>query len=642
MKPGAKRNRIKVPASSHSRDGRNIPLSRSAFDTGILPQPETAPGMGEDPWELSRPHMQFVGLGKASFFRTLLRAASILLQGIRYFLYSIWLWITVKNAAKRQQLRAERLREGFMALGGMLVKLGQQLSLRHDILPKIYCDELEKLLDSSRPFPVEIALQTIFRQTKRHWSEIFIEFNRNPIGVASMACVYDARLKSGERVAVKVRRPGIDRTFATDFRALDWTAAFLEFLTLARQGVLQSFRDEVRKNFLEELDFRIEARYQELYRAYLKRRKDLHVTAPRVFYEWSGLEVLVSEYVTGIPLTEIRNAVVTRDDEHLARLRELDIDPRVIAKRLIRVSYYTFYECPFFHGDPHPGNIFVRPKNKIVMVDFGACGVFSVKDRAWMWQMQEYYSRGDVSGMVQCVLGIMEPLPMMNIDAFRNDLTQAWWHGYYGIQSKHAEWWERTSFRLWVALLVLFRQYQLPMPLNLFRMIRATLLYDTVAAQLYHKIDVFKEFRSYYARVTSEARARLWQSVICQALTGPSSDTSFRIEQAIQTGKDLLFQVQQFLREPRLNFAAIPDKIFHAIDVAVDLFQTTLTTAGALSVGVVLYLRLKEGRWALPWQWPQGMRWASLLFLGFYIYLYSRKVLVRFRDPDNYSERRSS
>jgi len=586
--------------------------------------------------------MQMVALGNASFYRTFLRAVVILSRALRYFLYCIFVWITVRNGQRRQQLRAQRLREGFMALGGMLVKLGQQLSLRHDILPKVYCDELEKLLDSSRPFPVETALQTIFRQTKRPWFEIFQEFNRNPIGVASMACVYDARLKSGERVAVKVRRPGIDRIFATDFRALDWTAAFLEFLTLARQGVLQSFRDEVRKNFLEELDFRIEARYQELYRIYLKRRKDLHVTAPRVFYEWSGLEVLVSEYVTGIPLTEIRNAVVRGDEVQLGRYRELDIEPRVIAKRLIRVSYYTFYECPFFHGDPHPGNIFIRPKNEIVMVDFGACGVFSAKDRAWMWQMQEYYGRGDVSGMVQCVLGIMEPLPMMNIDAFRSDLTQAWWHGYYGIQSKHAEWWERTSFRLWVALLMLFRKYQLPMPLNLFRMIRATLLYDTVAAQLYHKIDVFKEFRKYYARVTEGARVRLWQSVVCQALTGPSSDTSFRIEQAIQTGKDLLFQVQQFLREPRFNFAAIPDKIFHAIDIGIDFFRTVLMTSSVLILGAMVYLRLRTKVWAYhPREWPSGMWFVLLTLSAAYIYLYSRKVLVRFRDPDNYSDRRN-
>jgi ubiquinone biosynthesis protein len=533
------------------------------------------------------------------------------------------------------------------SLGGMLVKLGQQLSLRTDVLPQVYCDELRKLLDDAPPFPVDEAIRTIEAETRLPLSEIFTQFNRKPIASASIACVYEAWLHSGTRVAVKVRRPEIKNIYARDFRAFDWTVNFLEFLTVVPQGMLGNFKNELRDIFAEELDFTVEARYQELYRIYMKRRKGIHVTAPRVFYKWTRPSLLVSEFVTGISLMEIKRAIDSHDEAHLAYLRELDIHPHVIAKRLIRASHYTFYECPFFHGDPHPGNIFVRPGNKIVLVDFGACGVFSARDRSWMWQMHDYYSRGDVAGMVQCVLGIMEPLPLMNVDEFKSDLTQEWWHGYYGLKSKHAAWWERTSYRLWNALLRLVRKHKISMPLNLFRMIRATLLYDTVAAQLYPGINVFKEFRKYHDRATEHARERLLRSVILQTLTGPSNETSFRIEQAFQTANDLIFQVQQFLRGSHFNFTAIPDKIFSAIDTGVDFFRTSLLTTIVLGgASWISLIRNKESiSFYHPETWPLSVQ-VSLGLLVFayllYVYLYSKKILFRFREPDNYSYRRGT
>src|SRR5262249_53265835 len=162
-------------------------------------------------------------------------------------------------------------------------------------------------------------------------------------------------------------------------------------------------------------------------------------------------------------------------------------------------------------------------------------------------------------------LGVMEPLPIMDVDAFKGELLQEWWHGYYGIKSKHAEWWERTSFRLWLALLDLFRKYQLPMPFNLLRMIRATLLYDTVAAQLFPRMNVFKEFHKYYEAVAMRSKERLMRSVVCQLLTGPSPENCFIIEQAIQTGKDLLFRGQQFLRQADFNFMFLKNKVFELI-----------------------------------------------------------------------------
>lgn len=616
-------------------------------DSGPLPvadqQESTEAGASgrAAPWDLSKPNMRLPSLSGAPLFRTAARSIQILFHALGYFIYTGFVYLTVRDPDRRQKLKAVRLRHSMQSLGGMLVKVGQQLALRMDIIPKVYCDEFQKLLDGAAPFDFDLALAAIEKQVGVSWQEVFEYIRAQPIGSASIACVYEARLRSGEKVAIKVRRPNILRMFATDFRALAWTVTLVEFLTLVRQGVLKNFQTELHDIFREELDFRIEARYQELFRRYLKRRKKLCVTAPRVFHRFTGPEVMVSDFVTGVTVKDIRDAILERNRPFLTYLEALDIKPKRIAKRLIRASYYTFYECPFFHGDPHPANIFIQPGGKIVMVDFGACGVFSRKDRAWMWQLQEYYQRGDVAGMVQCVIGIMEPLPLVNIDAFKGDLQLAWWHGYYGIQSKHSEWWERTSFRLWLALLDLFRKYQLPMPLNLLRMIRATLLYDTVAAQLHPKINVFKEFEKYFAGVARKSRERMQQAIICQALTGPSDSNWFRIEQAIETGKDLLFTVQQFLRDPQFNFLLVANKFYHALDTLLDFFSTSLITA--LVIGfVALVIRATGHPLDWPWQWPCSIKGPLLALWALYIFLYSRRVLARFRDPDNYNQRRRS
>jgi predicted unusual protein kinase regulating ubiquinone biosynthesis (AarF/ABC1/UbiB family) len=614
--------------------------------------PLSAPDAGEDAWEASRPNMRSTPREKARLAPTLRRAIAILYHSILYFGYGRYIWFTVRNKRQRQELRADRLRVHIQALGGMLVKLGQQLSMRLDLLPKAYCDELEKLLDQTSEFPYDQAIDAIEAQVGKPWQRVFSEINSKPVGSASIACVYEARLKTGERVAIKVRRPGIDRVFATDFRALSWTISLIEFLARMRPNVLRNFENELQEMFREELDFRIEARYQELFRRYMKKRKKLHVTAPRVFHEFSGFEVMVSEFVTGIQVKTIRDAVIRKDKRYLAYLKELDIRPKTIAKRLIRASYYTFYECPFFHGDPHSANIFVQPGNRIVLLDFGACGVFSAKDRAWMWQMQEYYTRADVAGMVQCVLGVMEPLPLMDVDRFRGELSQEWWHGYYGIQSKHAEWWERTSFRLWLALLDLFRKYQLPMPFNLLRMIRATLLYDTVAAQLFPRINVFNEFHKYYEGVVNRSKERLMESVVQQVLTGPSPENCFIIEQAIMTGKDLLFRGQQFLRQADFNFMVVRNKIFDLISMAGYFLRAVMmaTMIGGAVVGFTLY-RVGRGSnlstvlRAGFFNWPWSLRLIVVLWGMTYLilaYLYGRRVSYRMGDPDNYNNRRGS
>jgi ubiquinone biosynthesis protein len=500
---------------------------------------------------------------------------------------------------------AARLRSYIVKLGWTLVKVGQQASLRSDLLPEEYCDQLEILFDQAPPFPVSEAYHAIAKQTHRPLRDTFREFNPEPVGSASIACVYRAVLHNGDEVAVKVRRPGIHKAFAIDLAALDRIAQFLEFMTFVQPGLLKSFMSELRTMLLDELNFRNEVRYQELFRRYLGRRRKLNVTAPRVYYELSGNEVIVSEFVRGISVKEMMRKMSARDIEYLAELRSKDIDPRSVAKRLIRSQYYQFHECPFFHGDPHPGNIFVQPGGRIVMIDFGSCGVFSARDRNLMLQMNYYYTRGDVAGMVRCVIGLMEPVARIDVDEFSKFLQDEWWKGYYCLLSKHAEGSERTSFRLWIALLRAFRKFALPMPLHMLRMVRATLLYDTVAARLHGKINVFKEFEKYHRGVARRTRIDIQESVIRQVLLGPDDSAYVTFRRVADVAHILLYRVEKFLAEPDIGFEGLIRKVYEFIDSVVQFIKTTITmTIPAVLAGaaIIVWSEATSERWLPPWE----------------------------------------
>jgi predicted unusual protein kinase regulating ubiquinone biosynthesis (AarF/ABC1/UbiB family) len=593
-----------------------------------------------------------------------LRLLRLLFFGLSFWVGVLWHRITIKDVEERQKVDAKRFRILLVNRGGVLIKVGQQLSQRPDLLPPAYCDELRALLDE---LPTKIAradvVAAIEEQTKKSLWETFAEFDFETIGSASVSCVYRAVLHNGDEVAVKVRRPNIQKAFTADLDALDWLLFSFEFLTVWRPGMSTNFRLELRDILLEELDFRREARNQEIFRRYHKRRKKLNVTAPKVYYKLSGEAVLVSEFVYGHKVQKIIEAMEAGDEAFLAELSNSGIDPKKVAKNLVRSRYYSFHECPLFHGDPHPSNIMVQDNNRIVMLDFGACGVFSQRDRNLMWQMNYYYSRDDVGGMVNMVLSIMEPIYPVNIHAFRRELTDAWWTGFYGIKSNHAQWWERTSFRLWLRFFELTRKHKLPLPRNMVRMIRATLLYDTVAARLHSKINVFEEFEKYSRDVAKRSRRRIQESAIRQLLLGPDDANYLKLQQILDVGDGLLQRLQKFLDDPDFTFSAIAGKVYSAIRMFVRMF---LLAAAAAVVGIVLAALLRRNgtelitdpkqivtslesappleltnpsAWNLVPPYDNGVLkiiavfWlASLLLL---IFAYGRRVYLRFGDADD-------
>ena len=472
-----------------------------------------------------------------------------------------------------EERRARRLRETFESMGMTFIKFGQQLSMRLDLLPYAYTRELESMLDKVGPMPAEDAIAAVERAHGRPLHETFSAFDRDPIGSASVACVYHAVLLSGKEVAVKVRRPQIGETLAADMRALGWLLKLADALFL-RPGFTDNFHFELRTMLLEELDFVREARFGELFRRRMgKIRQFRFATAPKVYYDYSTVDVLVTEFVTGTWMNEILTAIETDDGPALAALEQLDIDPIILARRIQLIGRYNNFENIFFHADLHPANILEQPGNKIVLIDFGSCGSFDRKELNSWRRWFEAQSVNDIGGMVQASLAIIEPVPPIDKAKFAQRLQLMFWNDLYAIKSKYSHWSERISARMWIGFMKLSREFGVSMKMNTLKMIRASMLADTIAARLDNDQDPYEEFRYYEKGAGRRARKRFFRRL--RRVCGPSK--YIRFEQGIESGLKLFHRVQQALDS--LDFIGIIPIIGKAAKAVVLLVKSFLAVA---------------------------------------------------------------
>ncbi|HEX5720969.1 MAG TPA: AarF/UbiB family protein [Thermoanaerobaculia bacterium] len=430
----------------------------------------------------------------------------------------VWLWSALRfgfgvaSDALRGRTgtaaRAKRLRLTLERAGPTFVKLGQQLSIRLDLLPYPYALELQRLLDDMVPLDWKVALPALERSLGSPLDKVFASFDPQPIGSASVACVYQAYLRNGDRVAVKLRRPGIGRRLAADMRALSWTLRLLELAVLPPRFT-DNFVHELRDMLLAELDFRKEARSIDLFGEAARKAKLRYVRTPKVYCELSRLDLLVTELVTGTWLTELLGAVENDDRRALAVLQSRGIDPCVVARRYLKVNRFGAFEGPLFHADLHPANVLVEPDNHLVLIDFGSVGSFPEQELQVWRRMLDAQAEEDVGGIVRAAVALLEPLPLIDVDEFSKRMEQAFWEDLWATKWKHSEWWERTWANLWIHFLQLAREYNVPMRLNTLRMIRATMLADTIAMRLDHGLDPWAEFRSYEAEASRRARKRV-------------------------------------------------------------------------------------------------------------------------------------
>lgn len=275
----------------------------------------------------------------------------------RTFLQALW-WDVVmaapglarfrRPAGERYRRIARRYRALAGEMGGVLIKLGQFLSTRVDLLPPAVIRELAGLQDEVAPQPLGAIVRQIERDFGRPLGEVFPWFESVPVGAASLAQVHRARLPGGERVVVKVLRPGIEVLVETDLAATSLAIRLLQLWRRLRRRVdLPRLDREFRTVTLRELDLATEGRSAERFAAAFA--DDSGVYVPRVFWDWSAQKTLTMEDVGYVKISD------------LAAIETAGIDRTQVARRIYGVYMRQIFENQFVHADPHPGNLFIRP-----------------------------------------------------------------------------------------------------------------------------------------------------------------------------------------------------------------------------------------------------------------------------------------
>lgn len=494
--------------------------------------------------------------------------------------------------------RAARVLSLFQQAGGSLIKIGQQLAMREDVLPHAYCRELAKLLDAVEPFPVEAAIKAVERTTRKPIGETFSAFDPKPIGSASIACVYQAVLKNGEKVAVKVRRPNIGNVFARDLKALHWLITFLETVAIVRPGYMRNFVQEFRETILEELDFRMEAYHQSIFRkdasAYKIKGKPI-CSAPRVHYDILSSEVIVQEFTSGMWMWEILSAVESNDPAGLARMHQLGINPQIIAEKIMFVQFWGQLVATIFHADPHPANILVQRNNSLVFIDFGACGHLTRAKKDMNKDLLYYGLKKDVSGTVRTMISFMEPLPPIDMEQFKKELELQVAQNGQRTWSKRAPWYEKTSAANMFSLFTLMQQYNIPANLDTVRSFRSNMLYDTLAMRLYHDLDMLRCVKRFFKSMdvmakkdsTKALRKRLSKGLIDGSQLRSLGEMGELMTRGMQT-------VRQMLDRPIFNFSFMVEKSVFAVIEVVRLISILIITTLVPTLAVAIFRRSRH------------------------------------------------
>lgn len=391
------------------------------------------------------------------------------------------------RAAVHSMTRPERFRTALEELGPAFIKFGQVIGNRPDLIAPEWAAELEKLQDAVPPIPAEEAILQVVGQFGRPIDSVFPVFSPHPIASASIAQVHEAVTASGERVAVKVQRPGIEDVIKTDLEIMFHLAHLLERYVpdmdvLGAVSICEEFERTIRK----ELDFNLEASQIERFTQASADLPRFH--APKVHRGLTGRKVLTLEFIEGIKVSNLEG------------LRAAGIDPVAVARGLSGILLHQVFNQGFFHADPHPGNIRVMGNGTICFLDYGMVGTLSPAHRDRLMDIVVGVANQDASRIAKTLLQLAYQ-PSDNVGDLEYEVGELL-EAYSFLSLK--------DFRIGEFLNRLIRliiTHRLRMPPGFYLMLKAIVTLEGVARRLDPAFDMVESLRP-FARKAMRDRLR--------------------------------------------------------------------------------------------------------------------------------------
>ncbi len=295
----------------------------------------------------------------------------------------------------REELLPVRVRLALEELGPTFIKFGQVLSSRRDLISDDLYFELCKLQDNVPVFDGTLAKAIVETELGQPVKSLFSSFTLKPVAGASVAQVHKAKLRNGKKVAIKIQRPDIRKVMDLDLAILSDLAHFAEkhvneLSGINPVGVVKEFS----ATMLKELDFNHEAENAIRFRKQFEGNPDIKV--PQIYREFSTERVLTMEFISGLSVS---------DPE---ALREADIDTVALAESLTDLIYQQVLDFGFFHGDPHPGNMYVLPGGVVGLIDYGMMGSFTPSFRSNIAQLLAGLAKDDHKQVMSAILEVTE------------------------------------------------------------------------------------------------------------------------------------------------------------------------------------------------------------------------------------------
>ncbi|WP_243373003.1 2-polyprenylphenol 6-hydroxylase [Geotalea sp. SG265] len=390
-----------------------------------------------------------------------------------------------KASTIAQYSPAERMRLAFEELGPTFIKLGQLLSTRPDVIPRSFVEEFSKLQDDVPSFPFEEAETQIAEELGKPVEDIFYQIDPIPLAAASIAQVHRARLRTGEDVAVKVRRPGIEALVETDIDVLMGIAQVMERHMPGSEiydpvGLVKEFARTIRR----EMDFSREGHTIEKIRDNFHGDRTLYF--PKVFWPHTGKSILTIEYINGIKVND------------LAALERTGLDRKLIARRGADAFLKMVLDHGFFHGDPHPGNVLILPDNVICLLDYGIVGRLDHQLKRYLTDIILTILNRDVDELISLLAYSGEIGENLNRRALKRDLSE-FIDSYYEIPLQEIE-----VGRMLVEFIDIVTTFHIKLQPDLMLLAKSLVIIEGMGRELDPDFDMIEHLRPFMEQAIKE------------------------------------------------------------------------------------------------------------------------------------------